>query len=215
MASMLGPAATANRRFRRPRRALLAPAAAAIAAVLLVSGCGGSPEPGVAQVASADGSTTGSPSSSGSSAGDPTAYSACMRKNGVPEFPDPDSQGRIKITSGMNANGERTGVDPSSPQFQSAQKACQKLQPKGGKPDAQAQAREATRALAFAKCMRTHGVPAFADPEIIPGGGIKQEIGREAGVDPAAPQFQAAQQACQKLVPGGPMIAAGPAGEKR
>ena len=47
------------------------------------------------------------------------AFSACMRKHGVPNFPDPQflSGGRVleKITS---------GVDPNSPRFQAAQQKC-------------------------------------------------------------------------------------------
>jgi hypothetical protein len=50
------------------------------------------------------------------------AFSACMRSHGVPNFPDPQfgSGGRVtlKIGSGL-------GLDPSSAQFQAAQKACQ------------------------------------------------------------------------------------------
>jgi hypothetical protein len=44
-----------------------------------------------------------------------------MRKNGVPKFPDP--QNGQTIVGG--------GVDPNSPQFQSAIQACQKLIPGG------------------------------------------------------------------------------------
>jgi hypothetical protein len=43
-----------------------------------------------------------------------------MRSNGEPEFPDPNSQGVIQITS---ANG----IDPTSSQFEAAQTACQSL----------------------------------------------------------------------------------------
>ena len=52
-------------------------------------------------------------------------YSACMRDNGVPNFPDPvfsDGGVQLKITN----------IDPNSPQFVAAQKACQSLQPIGG-----------------------------------------------------------------------------------
>jgi hypothetical protein len=48
-------------------------------------------------------------------------YSACMRSHGVPKFPDPNFSGggiSIRINS-------KDGLDPQSPQFQSAQKACQ------------------------------------------------------------------------------------------
>jgi hypothetical protein len=47
-------------------------------------------------------------------------YAECMRSNDEPEFPDPNSQGVIQITS---ANG----IDPTSSQFEAAQTACQSL----------------------------------------------------------------------------------------
>jgi hypothetical protein len=49
----------------------------------------------------------------------------CMRKNGVPKFPDPGADGRIMFQQG-------TGVDPNSPAFQSAQAKCADLMPGGG-----------------------------------------------------------------------------------
>jgi hypothetical protein len=48
-------------------------------------------------------------------------FAACMRKNGVPDFPDPQN--------GRFVAGE--GIDPNSPQFQSAMGACRKLLPGG------------------------------------------------------------------------------------
>jgi hypothetical protein len=54
-------------------------------------------------------------------------------------------------------------------------------------------------ALAFAKCMRSNGVPDFPDPK--PGGGFI--FHRGAGIDPSSPVFKAAQNACAKLMPGG------------
>jgi hypothetical protein len=51
--------------------------------------------------------------------------------------------------------------------------------------------------LAFAKCMRTNGVPNFPDPK--PGGGAGISI--PAGTNPAAPAFRAAQAKCQKFMP--------------
>jgi hypothetical protein len=47
--------------------------------------------------------------------------------------------------------------------------------------------------LAFAGCMRTHGVTNFPDP----GGQLP------AGLDPSSPQYVAAQGACQSLLPQG------------
>ena len=48
-------------------------------------------------------------------------YAACMRSNGVPNFPDPDGQGLIQI---KNATGV---LNSSSPQFHKAQMACKGL----------------------------------------------------------------------------------------
>ena len=52
------------------------------------------------------------------------AMSRCMRSHGVPNFPDPKFQsgpnGGLGI--GMDLNG--SGINPSSPAFQAAQKAC-------------------------------------------------------------------------------------------
>ena len=59
------------------------------------------------------------------------ALSACMRSHGEPNFPDPQfgPGGRVSIRIGQGG-----GLDPQSPQFQAAQKACQKDFP--GKPGA-------------------------------------------------------------------------------
>src|SRR5215831_1040013 len=174
---------------------------------LLASACGGhSSGAKVAQVGT-NSNAKGSGSSDASGKGDVRAYAACMRSHGVANFPDPDSSGRIKITSGRDANGQPIGVDVSSPRFKTAQKACQKLLPNGGRPTAAQQAKEQQAMLAYAQCMRAHGVPKFPDPK--PGGAL--EIGKNAGVDPNSPEFKAAEQTCQKLVPGSP-IAEQPAG---
>jgi hypothetical protein len=48
-------------------------------------------------------------------------WSECMRSHGEPGFPEPNGQGLITITN-------PTGImDPNSPQFQRAEKACQRL----------------------------------------------------------------------------------------
>jgi hypothetical protein len=59
-----------------------------------------------------------------------------------------------------------------------------------------------SQALAFSECMRAHGVSNFPDPKTS-GGGIQLSIGPSSGVNPQAPAFQAAQQSCQHLMPGG------------
>jgi hypothetical protein len=48
-------------------------------------------------------------------------YAQCMRKNGVPKFPDPQG--------GVLDPGD---VNPNSPQFKAADQKCQSLRPAGG-----------------------------------------------------------------------------------
>jgi hypothetical protein len=61
-------------------------------------------------------------------------------------------------------------------------------------------------ALAYARCMREHGISDFPDPK--PGEGIDIDAGIDAGahpdLDPNNPQFQAANEACGGLFPDKP-----------
>jgi hypothetical protein len=68
-------------------------------------------------------------------------------------------------------------------------------------------------ALAFAQCMRSHGVPNFPDPGSTNGGGglqisARQRVGSGAsmsvnGVPVSAPAFRSAMQACHSKLPNG------------
>jgi hypothetical protein len=49
------------------------------------------------------------------------AFAGCMRKHGVPSFPDPDGAGRFPLAS-------ITALDPGTPVFQAAFKRCTPLQ---------------------------------------------------------------------------------------
>jgi hypothetical protein len=64
--------------------------------------------------------------------------------------------------------------------------------------------------LAFASCMRAHGVPNFPDPSS--GGGI--QISSSSGINPFSPAFKTAQSQCAKLLPGGGPGAHGPPSEQ-
>ena len=59
-----------------------------------------------------------------------------------------------------------------------------------------------SQALAFSKCMRTHGVSNFPDP-VSSGNGIQLAIGSNSGVNPQSPAFESAQSTCRHLLPGG------------
>jgi hypothetical protein len=169
--------------------------------MMLAAGCGGSSGGSgakVAQVGSTQTTTTSAGLSGSSKREALVAFSACMRKNGVPRFPDPQVVG-----SGMRLSiGSESGIDVKSPQFKKAEQTCRKLLPNEGRQTPQEQAKQLQRALDYAACMRKHGVPRFPDPKA-QGGGIAWESLEGRGVDVNSPQFKAAQKACSKLLPAG------------
>jgi len=96
-----------------------------------------------------------------------------MRSHGVPNFPDPGSDGQV-----TKADPQALGV--SVPQLQAAQRTCQHLYPTNGGALAsslrqcyeaglcpQSMAHRALAAgLKFAQCMRSHDVTNWPDPII-------------------------------------------------
>jgi hypothetical protein len=165
-------------------------AGATLAGLTLVAGgCGGSSGAKVAHVGTTSGAN-GPRSSSASDPGDPRAFSACMRSHGVPSFPDPDSSGRIHISS---------TIDERSPTVRAAYRACRSLAPSSltnGNVPQQAQ----DQLLAFANCMRSHGVPAFPDPQV-ENGGIKISV-KPGQIEPNSPVVTAATAACRSKLGG-------------
>jgi hypothetical protein len=67
----------------------------------------------------------------------------------------------------------------------------------GGPPDA-GRSTSSVSAVAYSHCMRSHGVPNYPDPGT--GGGIPKASAQQLGV--SSSQYQAAQTACQHLIPG-------------
>jgi hypothetical protein len=181
---------------------------------LLLAGCGGgSSSPGVAHLSSS--TSGGSAASGGSSSPESSAgnqqkmvkFSQCMRTHGEPEFPEPN-EGRIELHS---QNGH--GPNPESSRFQAAEKACSKYAPSKVAPSPAQQAKMQEGALNFSKCMRSHGVPNFPDPEFHSGGGVGIRIGgKGSGIDPNSPQFKAANKTCQSDLPRPPGAKGGPGG---
>jgi hypothetical protein len=184
---------------RAPRRAAILAAAA-----LLATACGGGPSgPRVA----GDGTATpGAATSGGSTKASALAYSKCMRSHGVANFPDPDGNGHITIR-GTTDNG----LGPDAPQMQSAMQACRSLEPR---PSEAQQQEQYSKAVAFAHCMRSHGVTNLPDPQP-PGTGPQTQSHKqgdptpEPGPDPNSPEFKKALQACRKLLPGGAEFSTG------
>jgi hypothetical protein len=192
------PAIT-KRRQRRGFGASLALVGVVATIGLLAAACGGgSKNPGAASASSTTTTTTVAPS--GSNALGETSQSQqlqlaqCMRSHGVPNFPDPSPGG-----GQLNAISA-AGVNTQSPTYQAALQACKKYTPAGNVTPAQSAAENA-RGLEFSQCMRSHGLPNFPDPITGPTGGQAINM-RGTGIDQNSPTYQAANSACQEIVPG-------------
>jgi hypothetical protein len=167
-------------------------ATAALALILLVTACGGGNgnSEGVASLdggssqstAADDGATTPSQQDREEAA---LEWARCMREQGV-DVPDPVN-GRIEVRA------ERENAD----KVQKAQEACgdilQNAAPQLS--EEQEQAME-DALLAFAQCMREHGID-MPDPQRQEGGGFLTTMPEGAEDDP---QFKDAQEACQPIV---------------
>jgi hypothetical protein len=192
-----GPRGRRNpgRRRRLPRAALTAGAVLALG--IAVGGCGGgSSSSGVAHLSTGTSVSTtddsGNPSTPESSAGTQqkmVAYAQCMRTHGVPNFPDPTSSGAISKEAAIRAFRAL-----SNSQVLAAQTACEHLQPGGGEPNRAQIAQHLSDLLAFARCIRTHGVPSFPDPTS--GGELTHQMLASAGIDVHQPAVLQAADAC-------------------
>jgi len=149
----------------------------------------------------ADGSTN-SPSA--------LAFSACMRSNGVPNYPDADTSGQLPKTS-----AELLGVSTS--RYDAAQRDCRHLLPTGGSlhqreeqcieyggPCPPALLQEMLTAdRKFAQCMRSHGWPNFPDPTPQSDGPVFNITA--AGISDAEShthRFEATSDVCERLAGG-------------
>lgn len=164
----------AARRLRARHRAVVV--AGLIAVALVGAACGGTGSgPGATQ------SPTTSTSQASAREG-LLKFAQCMRSHGVPNFPDPDSQGGFEPS-------QISGIE-DSPQLKTASAACRSDLPAGASaPTPETE----TSLLKFAQCMRSHGEPDFSDP----GSTTKPSPG---AIDPTSPQFQRATKSCQSLL---------------
>lgn len=144
-----------------PVRIALVPAVLGLG--LLATGCGGLHNRGIARLAT---TTAGSDTNAGEYRTPPTnatlyAASACMRKHGVPNFPNPIFiLGKYRF--GFTAD---SGVNFHTPQYQTAQRYCMDRYLDPDKPFSPAQlAQWHTQALRYAGCIRAHGLKIFPDP---------------------------------------------------
>ena len=79
-------------------------------------------------------------------------FAACIRRHGVPHFPDPDAKGDFVF-----------GIDVSPVVWQKAVDACKDLEPPGAL-SGKRSPKQQSAALRFAQCIRENGVKDFPDP---------------------------------------------------
>lgn len=171
---------------RAPERVWAASLAAVMvtAAALVVAGCDSSSSPTVAggtSTTSAASGAAGGAGAAGRSGSNTNAlkFAQCLRSHGVPDFPDPSSDGQLTIPPD----------DRNTPAFARASKACQTLMPGAGGAE-QTSDMSRAQALKLAKCIRAHGFPSFPDPDA--SGAIPPN-----SVDVNSPKFKSALHACQ------------------
>jgi hypothetical protein len=119
-----------------------------------------------------------------------------MRDHGVTNFPDP------KVSNPGPGQTAIAMVAPAtlskSPRFKTAFTACRGIMPKpaNSNPAQLAQVQQARKhdLLAFARCLRAHGLTNFPDPTSQ--GQLTLEMVHNAGVDLHAPDVLPAARAC-------------------
>jgi uncharacterized protein YceK len=134
-------------RTRRPPAAL-----AVIATVALISGCGSSASPDT-------GSAGANNTPANARAQQAVKFAECMRRNGVSQFPDLGTSGKLTLDGVVNGSS----LDPNAPAFKQAISACKDLEPAGFTGGKRSSAQQSA-ALTFARCIRANGVKDFPDP---------------------------------------------------
>jgi hypothetical protein len=178
-------------------------AALGAATLLTLAACGGTAPSGVATLQSgAPGAAPGggSPAPSLDPETAQLEFARCMREHGV-DVPDPGAAGGPLVIGGSGPEVEK---------MQEATEACNHfLEAAFGAP-ATPDPEMLDKMLAFAKCMREHGID-FPDPNP-QGGGVSIQIGPggPGAIDPGSDTFQKAQEACQPVLGGeGPVFGGG------
>jgi hypothetical protein len=122
----------------------------------------------------------------------------CFRQHGIPTMPDPTvvSSGPAK---GQTAFDKRAfAAYPQSVVDQAVAACSTALQQAGAPPPNQNQGptqQQLQARLALARCLRSHGVPNFPDPNPTTG-----DVTLPPGLTKTSPQLLAAAQACRSLV---------------
>jgi len=172
---------------------------ALLAAVLAGCSGGGATPSGVATLddpaASAAPGASEAPAASVSPEDAMLVFAKCMREHGV-DMPDPVVSADGRMTVSIGSEGGKP-IDQKT--MQAADEACKHLMP--ARPDggpSQMTPEQQDAMLAFAKCMREHGVD-MPDPDFGSGGGPVMIGGDGIAFD--SPTFKAADEACRSILP--------------
>jgi hypothetical protein len=175
-----------SRRWRHPYMAALVGVLA-----LAVAACGGGGKgDGVASLGGgrATSTTVGGRQDDRQQALD---WARCMRQHGI-DLPDPQFSGN-DIVYPRPDRAVRNGA-----KYKAAEQACKQHLPNGGQPGPP-NPEKLQRALAFARCMRQHGITTMPDPQVVADGITQQS---PPGMSRNDPRLKAAVRACGQGLPG-------------
>lgn len=145
---------------------------------LLATACGGGSD------------AAGSGSSSGQNlATELDSFASCVRSHGVPGFYFTTSVPSPPPYGGVIGDHQYYAAYDSTPAFNAAQKACERLDPMGTPSSVTHQ--QFLKALRSAGCMRSHGYSDWPDPNP-----NQRGFRVPVSIDTSSPQFEAAAKAC-------------------
>jgi hypothetical protein len=160
--------------------------------LILALGACGEPASGPDVASAKGGATPSATASNAAQQGDPVKFAECMREHGIEvQLPEGGGGGAIRVKGRPGDEGK----------MDEAQQACRQYAPSGGPGDGEPMSKEdQEKFLKFAQCMRDHGIP-MADPEF-EGGGVRMKIeGGRSGPRVDDGKAEAAQKACQSILP--------------
>jgi hypothetical protein len=154
---------------------------AVVAFAVLLAGCGSSNSPGSSNSAN----STVSPQAM-------LRFTVCVRSHGVPDIPDPGTRGWKNV------------LGSQAPAVLAAESTCARVVPgamRSNSSQTQTQSsRQIAAELAFARCIRSHGIQNFPDPTST--GGLTHELLASAGVNTQQPAVTQAAYACAGVTHG-------------
>jgi hypothetical protein len=157
--------------------------AAMTALVILVAGCVSIPAR-----AGDTSSPTANPQSTYTQ--DALAYARCLRSHGVPNFPDPQTDGTFPKASIPAGSG---------PKITAANRTCGGLLPARGTGQV-VSTKDQQDYIKAAACMRSHGISNFPDP-VFADGNVNFPI--PSSISTTSTEFTSARAICARLIPAG------------